>query len=64
LDTTQAQHFLEIAARCHRLARVAVDLEVAAELKEIAAELTARAEQLDQDRAEPANGHGASAAVL
>ncbi len=51
----QAQKFLEIAARCRRLATTTVDVDLAAELKEIADELTARAGELGQDLARPAS---------
>jgi hypothetical protein len=50
MDITKA-NFLEIAARCRRLATTA-DVELATELKEIADELTARIGELDQEQAE------------
>jgi hypothetical protein len=51
---TQAKEFLEIAARCRRLAATSRDVELAAELKGIADELTSKADEFAQNPAEPA----------
>ena len=48
---TQAKEFLEIAARCRRLAATSRDVKLAAELKEIADELALRAGELGQNPA-------------
>ncbi|MGP0093298.1 MAG: hypothetical protein ACLPKB_25645 [Xanthobacteraceae bacterium] len=47
---TQAEEFLDIAARCRRLAPTCRDAELAAELTEIADELAARANEMGQER--------------
>ena len=53
VEMTQAKDFFEIAARCRRLARTTVDRVLAAELKELADELTARAGGSDEDQVQP-----------
>jgi hypothetical protein len=51
---TKAKEFLEIAERCRRLAAASRDVNLAAELKEIADELTSKAGELGRNPAEPA----------
>jgi hypothetical protein len=47
---TQTEEFLDIAARCRRLAPTCSDAELAAELREIADELASRAGEMGQER--------------
>jgi hypothetical protein len=50
---TDAKYLRDLAARCLQLAELSADSELSSELKEIAGELTAKADELDPGSLDP-----------